>query len=116
MDAQDRFWMAFYGGDAIGMLDTRTERWTEWKVPVKFTTPYTASVPDRNGYVYSPTHTAEAVLRLNPKTGEILEYPMPTTPGNFDGKKVSFDPTAKGTAIHFSNPRNAQIIRVEFLD
>ena len=116
MDAQDRFWLAFYGGNALAMFDTRSETWSEWQIPVKFSTPYTVTVPDRNGYVYSPSHTAEVLFRLNPTSGEILEYPMPTTPGNFDTKKMAFDPTAEGTVLLFANTRNAQIMRVEFLD
>ena len=98
------------------MFDTRSETWSEWQIPVKFSTPYTVTVPDRNGYVYSPSHTAEVLFRLNPTSGEILEYPMPTTPGNFDTKKMAFDPTAEGTVLLFANTRNAQIMRVEFLD
>lgn len=113
MDAHDRFWYGVYGGDAIGMFDTRSEKMTEWKVPIKYTTPYTATVPDANGYVYAPSNTSERLLRLDPKTGEVVEYPMPNAPGNFDAKKLSLDPTTKKTVIFFANIRNAEIMRVE---
>jgi virginiamycin B lyase len=116
IDAQDRFWFGEYGGDAIGMFDTRTGKMSEWKVPLKFTTPYTATVPDARGYVYAPSNTSERLLRLDPKTGEVVEYPMPGGPGNFDTKKISLDPTTKRTVILFANTRNAQIMRVEPLD
>jgi len=116
MDAQDRFWYALYGGDAIGMFDTRNEKMTDWKVPIKYTTPYTATVPDAKGYVYAPSNTSERLLRLDPKTGEVVEYPMPNAPGNFDAKKLSLDPTATKTVILFANIRNAEIMRVEPLD
>ena len=71
---------------------------------------------DKHGMLFFSFQASNQIGRLNPKTGEFVEYPMPTTPGNFDGKKLSFDPTAKDTVIFFSNPRNAQILRVEFLD
>ena len=116
MDAQDRFWFGEYGGDAIGMFDTRNGTFSEWKVPLKYTTPYTATVPDARGYVYAPSNTSERLLRLDPKTGEVIEYPMPGGPGNFDTKKISFDPTTTRTVILFANTRNAQIMRVEPLD
>jgi hypothetical protein len=29
-----------------------------------------------NGYVYSSSNTSERILRLNPKTGEVVEFPM----------------------------------------
>jgi streptogramin lyase len=116
IDAQDRFWLGIYGGDAIGMLDTKTGDLKEWKMPTPFTTPYTATVPDRNGYVYSSSNTSERILRLNPKTGEIVEFPMPNGPGNFDAKKMSFDPTTKKPVLLFANVRNAEIMRVELPD
>jgi streptogramin lyase len=116
IDAQDRFWFGVYGGDAIAMFDTRTEKLTEWSMPTKYTAPYTASVPDSQGFIYSASHNAERLLRLNPKTGEVVEYPMPDGPGNFDTKKMSFDPVSKRTVIYFANTRNAEIFRVEFLD
>ena len=41
---------------------------------------------------------------------------MPNGPGNFDTKKMAFDPTTKKTVILFANTRNAQVMRVEILD
>ena len=85
-------------------------------MPTPFTTPYTATVPDRKGYVYSSSNTHERILRLNPKTGEVVEFPMPNGPGNFDAKKMAFDPTTKKTVLLFANVRNAEIMRVELPD
>lgn len=116
MDAQDRFWVGLYGGDGIAMLDTRTGILTQWRVPVPFTTPYNATVPDKDGFIYSASNTAERILRLNPRTGEVIEFPMPNGPGNFDAKKMAFDPTSKKTVLLFSNIRNAEIMRVEMPD
>jgi streptogramin lyase len=73
-------------------------------------------VPDRNGYIYSSSNTSERLLRLNPKTGEVVEFPMPNGPGNFDTKKMNYDPTTKKTVLLFANTRNAEIMRVELPD
>lgn len=116
IDAQDRFWFGIYGGDAIGMLDTNSGALKEWPMPLPYTTPYTATVPDSNGYIYSSSNTSERILRLDPKTGEVVEFPMPGGPGNFDAKKIAFDPTSRKPVLLFANTRNAQIMRVEFLD
>lgn len=116
IDSRDRFWVGIYGGDAIAMLDTRTGRFQEWKMPTPYTTPYTATVPDRHGYVYSSSNTSERLLRLNPKTGEVVEFPMPNGPGNFDPKKMAFDPTTKKSVLLFANTRNGEIMRVEMPD
>lgn len=116
IDSQDRFWFGLYGGNAINMLDTRTGKMNSWKMPTPFTTPYLATLPDKDGYVYSSSNTSERLLRLNPKTGDVVEFPMPNGPGNFDGKKINWDPTTKKKVLLFANTRNAEIMRVELPD
>ena len=116
IDSQDRFWFGLYGGNAINMLDTRTGKMNSWKMPTPFTTPYLATLPDKEGYVYSSSNTSERLLRLNPKTGDVVEFPMPNGPGNFDGKKINWDPTTKKKVLLFANTRNAEIMRVELPD
>lgn len=116
IDSQDRFWFGLYGGNAVNMLDTRTGKMNSWKMPTPFTTPYLATLPDKDGYVYSSSNTSERLLRLNPKTGDVVEFPMPNGPGNFDGKKINWDPTTKKKVLLFANTRNAEIMRVELPD
>ncbi len=113
MDAQDRFWFAEYTGDKIGMFDTRTEKFQEWPAPREYTTPYAVSAPDKNGYVYATSNTAERLMRLDPKTGEIVEYQIPT---EFDSKKIAFDPTTTRTVLWMCNTRTARMMKVEPLD
>lgn len=113
MDARDRFWFAEYFGDAIGMFDTRTEEMREFPMPRKWTTPYTASAPDKDGYVYAPSNMSERLMRLDPATGEVIEYQMPT---DFDTKKILHDPSTDRTTLWMANTRNARLVRVEPLD
>jgi virginiamycin B lyase len=113
MDAQDRLWFAEYTGDKIGMFDTRTEKFQEWPTLPKYTTPYAVSAPDRNGYVYATSNTAERLLRLDPRTGEIIAYQIPT---DFDSKKIAHDPTTSRSTLWMVNTRNARIMKVEPLD
>ena len=113
MDAQDRFWFAEYTGDKIGVFDTRTQEFQEWPVPYQYTTPYTVTSPDKNGYVYASSNMTERLARLDPRTGEVIEYQMPT---DFDSKKIAHDPTTDGTTLWMANTRNARVVRVEPLD
>ena len=113
MDSNDQFWFAEYTGDRIGMFDTRTETFKEWVVPNKYTTPYTTTRPDKDGYVYASSNMSERLLRLNPETEEVIEYQMPT---DFDSKKITFDPTSERTILWMANTRNARVVRVEPLD
>ena len=112
MDAEDRYWFAEYTADKIGRFDTKTETFQEWTLP-KYSTPYTVSRPDKNGYVYAPSNTAERLMRLDPKTGEIVQYLIPT---EFDTKKLALDPSTSRTTVWMANTRNARILRVEMLD
>jgi streptogramin lyase len=113
MDAQDRFWFAENTGDRIGMFDTRTEKFQEWLLPRKYMNPYCVSAPDKNGYVYATSNMAERLLRLDPKTGEIIEYQIPT---EFDSKKIAYDPTTNRTTLWLVNTRTARLMKVEPLD
>jgi virginiamycin B lyase len=112
MDAQDRFWFGEYYGDKIGMFDTKTGTFKEWPLR-KYSTPYSASLPDKDGYVWAPSNMSDRVFRLNPETGEMIEYLMPT---ELDTKEIEFDPTSDGVAALMTNMRNARVIRIEPLD
>ncbi|MGD0965627.1 MAG: carboxypeptidase regulatory-like domain-containing protein [Candidatus Acidiferrales bacterium] len=111
MDAQDRFWFAENTGDRIGMFDTRTEKFQEWLLPHKYSNPYAVSAPDKNGYVYATSNMAERLIRLDPKTGEIIEYQMPT---EFDSKKITYD--SSRSILWMVNTRTARIMKVEPLE
>lgn len=112
IDSEDRLWYAEYLNDKIFMFDTRTQEVRRWNVP-EYSTPYTASVPDRNGYVYAPSNMSERLMRLDPGTGEVIAYQMPT---EFDTKKIAYDPTTEHVVLWMSNMRTARITRVEPLD
>ncbi len=113
MDDQDRLWFAEYTADNIGMLDTKTLKITEYPTGIKWSGPYTASIPDAKGRVFSPAGAADRVFRLDPKTGEVINYLMPTQ--DFDVKQATIDPTDKKT-LWMANERNARLIKLEVLD
>ena len=53
MDAQDRLWFGEYRGDRIGMFDTKTGTFKEWKLNTCWAAPYDV-VLDKNGGVRGP--------------------------------------------------------------
>ena len=81
-------------------------------MPVKWQLPYDAEA-DSKGDVWSASMLSDRITRLNPKTGEVIGYLMPTM--NFDAKQVVIDPVG-GKAALMANERNAQIVRIEPLD
>ena len=112
MDAQDRFWFGEYTADQLGMFDTNTEKFQEWKLP-KYSTPYAASAPDALGRVYLSSNTYDSVFRVDTKTGEVVRYLMPT---DFDSKRISIDPSSTRPTVLMANTRNARMVRIEPLD
>jgi len=58
------------------MFDTKTEKFQEWQVPGRFFAPYDA-MADKNGNVWTAGMNADRVLRLDPKSGQFVEYPLP---------------------------------------
>ena len=56
---------------------------------------------------------AEQVMRLDPETGEVIEYQIPT---DFDSKEVLHDPSTDRVVLWLANTRNARILRVEPLE
>ena len=56
---------------------------------------------------------AERVLRLDPKTSEVIEYQIPT---DFDSKEILHDPTTDRVVLWLANTRNARLLRIEPLD
>ena len=111
IDQQDRYWFAEFSGDKIAMFNTRTKEFTEWALD-QFTAPYTVSLPDASGRVYAPSSTSDRLFRLDPTTGEVLGYLMPTR--DFDTKTISYAPD--GRTLWMANTRNARLIKVEPLD
>jgi len=56
---------------------------------------------------------SERLMRLDPKTGEIVEYQIPT---EFDSKKITYDPTTSRLTLWMVNTRTARMMKVEPLE
>ena len=63
--------------------------------------------------MYGTSNMTERLIRLNPKTGEQIEYQVPT---DFDSKKIAHDPTTSRSTLWMVNTRSARIMKVEPLD
>jgi streptogramin lyase len=76
MDDRDRLWFGENRADRIGMFDTRTQKFQEWAAPTPGAWPYDVTI-DKNGEVWSGGEYNDRILRLNPKTGQFVEYLLP---------------------------------------
>ena len=112
LDDQDRFWFAQYRGNKITMFDTRKESIQEWPMPTKHTHPYDVVV-DKNGEAWTGGMSSDRIVRLDPKSGQAVEYPLPR-PTNM--RRVFVDNSTTPPTFWVGSNHGASIIRLEPLD
>ena len=112
MDPQDHLYFAEYQGNNIGMLDTKTEKFTEWPLPTPWTGPYYVTW-DKNGELWTGGMTTDRVVRLNPKSGQAIEYLMPK---DTNMRRVFVDDKTTPVTFWTGSNHAASIVKVEPLD
>lgn len=112
MDAQDRLWFGEYRADRIGMFDTRTEQFREWPVAPKWSAPYDVTT-DKNGDAWTGSMLSDRVTRLNPATGEAINYLLPRSTNI---RRVFVDNSTTPVTFWVGNNHGASIVKVEPLE
>lgn len=112
MDAQDRLWFGEYRGDRIGMFDTKKEEFREWQIPPKWSSPYDVIV-DRNGEAWTGSMLSDQVTRLDPVTGETINYLLPRSTNI---RRVFVDNSTTPVSFWAGNNHGASIVKVEPLE
>ena len=109
MDAQDRLWFGEYRGDRIGMFDTRTEQFKEWPVAPKWSAPYDV-ITDKNGEAWTGSMLSDQVTRLNPQTGETINYLLPRSTNI---RRVFIDNSTTPVTFWAGSNHGASIVKLE---
>jgi virginiamycin B lyase len=112
LDAQGRLWFGENRGNKIGMFDTKTEKFQEWDISAPEYFPYDV-VTDKNGEAWAATEFSDTVLRLDPNTGETVQYLLPR-PTNM--RRVFVDNATTPVTFWVGNTHAASVVRVEPLD
>ena len=112
MDAQDRLWFGEYHADRIGMFDTRSEQFKEWLVAPKWSAPYDVTT-DRNGEAWTGSMLSDRVTRLNPATGDAINYLLPRSTNI---RRVFVDNSTTPVTFWAGNNHGASIVKVEPLE
>lgn len=112
MDAHGRLWFGENRGNKIGIFDTKTQKFQEWDSPTPEYFPYDVTA-DKNGEAWAVSEFADSVLRLNPQTGKITEYPLP----RFTNMRRAFvDNSTTPVAFWVGNTHGASIVKLEPLN
>jgi streptogramin lyase len=112
VDAQDRLWFAEYGANGVAVFDPAAKKITEWKKPLAWESPYDA-VADRHGQVWEVNESSDRLGRLDPKTGEWVNYPLPRY-SNL--RRVFVDDRGPQRVVWAGNDHAASVIKLEPLD
>jgi len=81
----------------------------EWELPTPWNGPYQATI-DRTGYVWSGAMLSDRIHRLDPKTGEIIEYLLPR---ETNVRRVFVQNSTKTPTFWVGNDHGASIIKLE---
>src|SRR5579863_1127530 len=109
MDGQDRLWFGEYRADRVGMFDTKKEEFKEWQIPPKWSSPYDVVV-DKNGEAWTGSMLSDQVTRLNPTTGETINYLLPRSTNI---RRVFVDNSTTPVSFWVGNNHGASIVKVE---
>jgi virginiamycin B lyase len=109
MDAQDRLWFGEYRGDRIVMFDTKTGTFKEWKLNRRWAAPYDV-VFDKNGDAWTGSMVTDQVMRLNTRTGEMVDYRLPRSTNI---RRVFVDNSTTPVSFWVGSHDGASIVKVE---
>jgi virginiamycin B lyase len=111
IDDEDRIVIAEYRGNKVAIFDTKTEKFTEYPVP-PHTWPYRAAI-DKNGEMWTGGMHSDRAVRMNPKTGETVEYLLPK---ETNMRTVFLDNSTSPITFWTGSNHGAAVVKVEPLD
>jgi len=112
LDPNGLFWFGEFGGNQIGVFNTKDLTFKEWKPPTPWSFPYDV-VSDKNSEAWGGSTMTDRMIRLNPKTGRMVEYLMPR---NTNVRKIFVDNSTTPVTVWAGNNHGASIIKIELLD
>jgi len=111
IDDQDRITVTEYRGNKVAVFDTRSEKFEEHNLP-PHTYPYRANF-DKNGEIWASTMHTDRVVRVNPKTGESMQYLMPS---DTNMRTVFVDNSTSPVTFWVGSNHDHRLVKVETPD
>src|SRR2546425_3724777 len=111
IDDQDRVLVTEYRTSKVALFDTKTEKFTEYSLP-EYTFPYRTNF-DKNGELWASTMHTDRVVRLDPKTGQTVQYLMPS---DTNMRTVFVDNSTTPVTFWVGSNHEHRLVKVEPLD
>ena len=112
MDAQGRIWFAEFAANKVALFDSQKDAFKEWDAPTPHTYPYDVFL-DRNGELWSAGMASDRVLRLDPATGQSIEYLLPL---QTNIRRIFIDDSARPVTFWAGSNHGASIVELTPLD
>jgi streptogramin lyase len=113
MDWEDKLWFGENYSDKIGTFDTHTKQITEWADPTPWDAPYDV-VRDKSDHVWTGSWSTDLATRLDLKTGETIQYLLPTVDTNI--RRVEVNNLTTPPSFVVGENHHAKILVVEPLE
>jgi virginiamycin B lyase len=106
-------WFAEFGANRIGMYDTKADTGTikEFLMPTPWDSPYDA-VADKNGIVWAGSMFTDRISRLDPETGVVTDYELPSTTNT---RRVWVDNSTNPVTLWTGANHEATIMKLQTL-
>jgi virginiamycin B lyase len=111
IDDQDRLLITEYRGNKVALFDTRSEKVSEIALP-PYTFPYRAAI-DKNGEIWAGGMHTDRAVRLDPKTGQYVEYQLPH---ETNMRTVFVDNSTSPVTFWTGSNHGAALVKLEPLD
>jgi len=110
-DRTGMVWFAEFGANRLGSYDTKADNGhiTEYVMPTPWDSPYDA-VADKNGNVWTGSMVTDRVSRLDPATGHVIDYQLPTSTNI---RRVWIDNSTNPVTFWTGSNHYAAILRIE---
>ena len=109
--ARGSLWFAEFGANQVGLVRHRADNGhiNEYVMPTPWDSPYDA-VADKNGNVWTGSMVTDRVSRLDPATGRVIEYQLPTSTNI---RRVWVDNSTNPVTFWTGSNHDADILRIE---
>jgi virginiamycin B lyase len=111
LDGDDYLWFGEWFGGKIGRLDIKAGKISEYSVSVPFSAFYEAGTDPKNHTGWAFDWRGDRLVRVNPATDEVIEYPMPTL--DVESRRTSVDTSTDPPSVWIHGAGNGTIIRVQ---
>jgi virginiamycin B lyase len=111
IDGQDRVLVAEYRTSKAALFDSKTKTFIEYTLP-EYTFPYRANF-DKNGEIWASTMSTDRVVRLDPRTGQTVQYLMPS---GTNMRTVFVDNSTTPVTFWVGSNHDHRIVKLEPLD